>query len=200
MFYNWNVDVAKTREELGDSLVNVLTFQSRDVLDFILSGGTYLVDPEKCREKRDYRPDCREGLYPIYVICPLEFGNGCTSFILEDLLCGSFLFRESNEMSIDREELSKRPLLEISVPASKLFKATVHNAASEVYITHKIEPCQLVRWYDVVWGSELKDGDDWFYPTITVHEDSEVKGPYKSSEEYEKKCQVFTDKPVHFSW
>lgn len=199
MHYNWNRNVEATRAVLGNSRVSVLTFQSMDVLEHILAGKTYTVDPTKCRESQDYRPDMRDGLYPIYVLCPIEFGPGFISFTLNDLLSGAFLFRASNEMSINRDELSKRPLLEISVRNIDLHRATVHNSASEVYVTHKIEPEQLIRWYDIKWGDEMDDDDDsWFYPYITVHSKGTEPVTYKSSKYYEEHCNIFISKPVKF--
>lgn len=64
--YNWNSNVRTTHKELGSTLINVITYQSKEVLNMLLNGETYTVDKDKRREINNYGPDCRNGLYPIY--------------------------------------------------------------------------------------------------------------------------------------
>lgn len=157
----------------------------------ILNGETYTVVKDKCREINNYGPDCRNGLYPIYVVCPIEFAEGLTEFCLMDLLCGDFLYRVKDEMSVSAEIVSNLFLLEISVPADELFKGTVHNSASEVYVTHKIKPSQLLRYYTVKYNNDIKS-KYWYYLQVTMYSKTgQSLGTIDSEEVYIQHSKIF---------
>lgn len=155
--------------------VRLLSFQTRDVLETIISKGVYLADSNKSREKRDYSKDVEQlkGCNPIWCFSPVgirvDFKPLKTpgKFSQEDFISGSLFDTFRCEMSLSSgESLNDLVILEIGVDYRQPRIGITHNSYQGAVVIQMIELRDLVAVYTV----EYADADDlkWHYPEVMV--------------------------------
>lgn len=155
--------------------VRLLTFQSREVLELLLRDGSYLADPTKSRERRDYKEDIAQlnGANPIWCFSPIGIRSVFTpmkvkdNFSYEDFISGVFFQNFRCEMSLGSGEgLNNLFLLEIECNRKLPKVGLTHNSYIGAVVIPKLELNNLIAVYQL----NYVDDDDfkWYYPDVTI--------------------------------
>ena len=157
-------------ESLGDSLIRLLTFQSKEVIDTLYKDGVYYADTSKSREKQDYSKDIEQlnGYNPIWCFSPLGYKEeNKVTFSKEEFIDGCLFERFRCEMSLNGSEpLNDLYLLEIEIPAKYIKIGLTHNAYSKAVVISQILSSDVLGLYRLYYNQEEEYG--WFFPSVNV--------------------------------
>ena len=146
--------------------VNLITFQSLDVIKILLKNKVYISDPSKAREKQDYDADIEQlsGHIPVWCFSPFnkDFGYR-TEFHKEHFRSGRIFTIFSNEMCLQNSDgFNRLFMLELRVPSSIIKVGVTRNGYEGAVVIPKIEIDNLVAVY------KLHYTTDYYYPSIKV--------------------------------
>lgn len=148
-------------EDNSPETLRVLSFQSKEVLEILLSTGVYEPVLDKAREGHSYEDDIRQlgGKIPIWCFGPIRKDQ----FVTEDFADGSLFFRFNNEMSLNgTKEFHNFTLLELVLPFKEVKYGLTYNAylGSKVFSTLKLENLRAVYSLDYT--------ESWYFPKINL--------------------------------
>lgn len=143
------------------TIVIVITFQSKDVVEQILKDGIYLSCKCKQREGWKYKEiEMLGGYNPVWV-----FGLGTRSFTTDDFTDAYFLNLFKCEMSLNDDvgdALSQFEMVELDVDISLMKQGITHNACRFAYVIPYITVDMLRAVY------KISSTDEWYYPKIDL--------------------------------
>lgn len=131
--------------------VNLITFQSLDVIKILLKNKVYMSDPSKAREKQDYGADIDQlgGHTPVWCFSPFnkDFGYR-TEFHKGHFRSGGIFTIFSNEMCLQNSDgFNRLFMLELRVPSSIIKVGVTRNGYEGAVVIPKIEIDNLVAVY-----------------------------------------------------
>lgn len=135
-----------------DKTHRVLSFQSEEVLNILLSGKDYTPDASIVRERRDYKEDIDQlgGVFPVWgYACP--YGR---NFISRDFLDGVLFETFRCEMSLAEEGLKRFVMLELEVDCASIFTGKTHNAYKYAVVFPGIKREQVRAVYRINYLSD----------------------------------------------
>lgn len=146
--------------------VNLITFQSLDVLKLLFKNKVYIANPNKARERQDYGADIEQlgGHTPVWCFSPFIKNLGySTEFNKEFFRYGNLFVAYAREMCLPSiENFSKFFLLELRVPSDIIKVGITRNGYEGAVVIPKIEMNNLVAVY------KLHYTTDDYYPSIKV--------------------------------
>lgn len=165
------------RLDIFDNKIRVLSFQSKDVLDILMSNLEYHPSIEMSREGRDYRLEKEHYGFKDVIWCfsPIGWFNPPDNprikvpgkFSKEDFIDGSKFFNFRCEMSLPSNEyLNKLVLLELEYCEDELKPGLTHNGSSYVYVAPQLKLKNLVAVYRLKYDRSREAG--WYYPEVFV--------------------------------
>ena len=128
--------------------MRVISFQSKEVIDIVLSGAIYVPDIQKCRERSSYLED---GGPKVWVFDP----TGSAEY--SDITDGKLFRRCCNEMSMDEDEFLKLYMFELEINDNSLTVGKYHNSCAWAYVTPTLSVRQVVSVF------KLEPTRFWFY-------------------------------------
>lgn len=162
------------RKTNDTDLVNVLSFQSQEVLNTLMKEHVYFADKNKSREKRDYSLDVEQldGMNPIWCFSPIgiRYLNGFG--FSEENLKDAVMFQEFKcQMSLrSTTDMNNFVVLDLLVNAKDLKVGKTHNAYIGAVVIPKIDVGQLMAVYKIEYDKDDKDDSSWYYPKVKVLE------------------------------
>ena len=161
----------------SSSKIRVLSFQSREVLDILLSHQEYHPDYNLSREGRNYKLEKERYGFTDIIWCfsPIGWYNPSNNprikipgkFSKEDFIDGSKFFNFRCEMSLpDNESLNSLVLLELEYDKEDLKSGLTHNSCSYVYVAPYLNLENLVAVYRLNYDRSREAG--WYYPEVFV--------------------------------
>lgn len=164
--------------------MRLLTFQSKEVLELLLSETHYYADSTKSREMRDYSQDIEQlnGYQPIWCFSPVGLSSVAKSNIFSecDFKDGSLFDRFRCEMSISKKEvLSSLFLLEVEIDASIPKRGLTHNAYIGAVVIPELIEGNLIAVYKLDY--KASGAHKFFYPTLEVLQILKEKPLFPSS-------------------
>lgn len=158
---NWNY------EQLGNTTIRMLTFQSNDVAIAVQQADHYAIS-SMSRERHDYSADIAQldGYVPIWCISPAPIKTAVSNrFSVEDLLDAEIFQHARCEMSLrEAEGLEEFTCIEFEIPADKVKFGLTHSAHRLVAVVPYISTESLVAMYKLEYDRNLEYG--WYYPTV----------------------------------
>lgn len=155
-------------EQLGNTPIRMMTFQSDDVAHAVLHGDHYAI-ASLSREKRDYKQDIEQldGHIPIWCISPaLMITSVPNRFSVDDMLDAEIFQHARCEMSLCRAEgLEEFTCIEFEIAADKVKRGLTHSAHRMVAVVPYIKTDSLVGMYKLKYDRNREYG--WYYPTVT---------------------------------
>lgn len=157
--------------------IRVLSFQSKEVLDILLSDKEYHPSFELSREGRDYSLEKESYNFEDVIWCfsPIGWYNPPSNpriripgkFSKEDFTDGSKFFNFRCEMSLpNNESLNDLILLELEYNEDDLKKGLTHNSCNYVYVAPHLKLENLVAVYRLNYDRSREAG--WYYPEVFV--------------------------------
>lgn len=150
--------------------VNLLSFQSLEVLKILTKSVAYRPDLSMSRERRDYSADINQlgGYSPVWCFSPftksLEYS---TEFRKSLFMNGSLFERFKCEMSLSSSmEFNKLFLFELRVPSNLIKVGLTHNAYEGAVVIPEIRRDYVVAIYKLSYQDS--DPTKWFYPDVKI--------------------------------
>lgn len=125
-----------------EETVRVISFQSKEVWDIVVSTGEYIADPSLSRERRDYKLDIEQlgGKQPVWGFIS-KYENGFSPI---DFLDSMLLERFRCEMSLNQDGLQRFIVMELDVPVHLVKKGLTHNAYDYAVVFPEIQKDWLI--------------------------------------------------------
>lgn len=128
--------------------IKVVSFQSAEVLNKLLTDGVFWADAKKSREGRDYRPDIDQlGCLPVWLFAKPDK----SSLSKEDFMDGTLLEKCRCEMSLRQDPgLSKFYMLELEIDPQAIKVGLTHNACDWAFVKECFTITELKAVYQVI--------------------------------------------------
>lgn len=163
-----NIEIFNNRYKTHGGTTNLLSFQSKEVYDYLKENRIYNANLAKSREKRDYRLDIEQmgGNTPVWAFSPnkyySEFNN---RFYEKEFTNGNYFNKFADEMSLDNiKDMNKFILFELEVPSKLIRVGITHNGYPGAVVIPYIDR----EWVKAIYKVLYSDKNRCQFPYVRV--------------------------------